>query len=727
MKKFVLAPIALSIMLMGCTNTSDSSNTTMTQSSAEQAQTTGAEQAMAQNNPFFKPFDTEFGLAPFAKIKDEHFLPAFNQGIKENQADFERIANNHHKPTFKNTIEALERSGMLLNKVANVFYNISGANTNPTLQKINSEVSPRLSALNDDMVLNDKLFQRVKNVYKNQAKYNLNTAQSKLLTDTYRSFVRGGANLNDSQKATLRDLNGQLATLSITFGDNVLAETNAFKLVVDKRSDLAGLPDSIIAAAADTAKKNDLEGKWVFTTQRPSFTPFMTYADNRQLRKQMLDAYSSRANQDNENDNKKVISKTASLRAQRAQLLGYESHAHFILERNTAKNPENVFALLNKIWPAAVKRANAEIVDMQAMIDQQGGGFKLEASDWWYYADKIRKAKYSLDEEMTRPYFSLENTIKGVFYATERLYGLTFKERTDIETYHEDVRTYEVYDKDGSLMGLYLADFYVRDSKRGGAWMNSFQKQSRSLGKDLKPIIVNVLNFPRPTKDEPTLLTFDQASTLFHEFGHSLHGLLSDGYYNSQTGTSTPRDFVEFPSQVMENWLFEPEVLNQFAKHYKTGEVIPQDLISKIQKAAQFNQGFSTIEYMAAALLDMSWHSLTDTKEIEDVNAFEAAEMKKAGLISEIVPRYRSTYFQHIFAGGYSSGYYAYIWSEILAADAYAAFKETSIFDAKTSDSFRANILSKGGTDDPIELYKRFRGREAKIEPLLEQRGLTSN
>ena len=438
----------------------------------------------------------------------------------------------------------------------------------------------------------------------------------------------------------------------------------------------------------------------------------------------MLHAYSNRANQDNANDNKGVLAKIASLRVQRAQLLGYESHAHYILERNTAQNPQNVFGLLNRIWPAAIKRAESEIADMQAMIDEQGGGFKLEAHDWWYYAEKIRKAKYDLDTEMTKPYFSLDNTLKGVFYATERLYGLTFKERTDLPKYHEDVRTFEVYDKDGSLMGIYLADFYIRESKRGGAWMNSFRKQSRAYGKDLKPIIVNVLNYPRPTKDQPTLLTFDQASTLFHEFGHTLHGLLSDGYYKSQTGTATPRDFVEFPSQVMENWLFEPEVLAQFAKHYKTGEVIPQALVEKIQKAAQFNQGFATTEYMAAALLDMSWHSLTDPTLITDVNAFEKKAMDKVGLISEIIPRYRSTYFRHIFASGYSAGYYAYIWSEILAADAYAAFKENGIFDQKTSDAFRNHILSQGGTDDPIELYKRFRGREAEIEPLLKQRGL---
>ena len=723
MKKFVLAPIALALIMSGCADTT----TQPILASAAQKVAQQETQAMTQSNPFFKPFDNEFGLAPFAKIKDSHFLPAFTQGIKENLADFDRIANNPAPATFENTIEALERSGPLLNKVANVFYNLTGANTNPVIQKINAEISPKISSLSDDMVLNDALFQRVKAVYDNRNKIELNTAQSKLLTDTYRGFVRGGANLNDSQKTTLRDLNGQLSTLSITFGDNLLAETNAFKLVIDKRSDLAGLPANVITVAADTATKNGQPGKWIFTTQRPSFTPFMTYADNRELRAKMLDAYTMRGNNDNANDNKSVLAKMASLRAQRAQLLGYKTHAHFILEQNTAKTPENVFGLLDKIWPAAIKQTEAEIADMQAMIDAQGGNFKLEAADWWYYADKIRKDKYNLDEEMTRPYFSLENTIKGVFYATERLYGLTFKERTDIETYHEDVRTYEVYDKDGSLMGLYLADFYVRDSKRGGAWMNSFRKQSRSLGADLKPIIVNVLNFPRPTKDEPTLLTFDQASTLFHEFGHSLHGLLSDGYYNAQTGTSTPRDFVEFPSQVMENWLFEPEVLSQFAKHYKTGEVIPQDLVAKIQKAAQFNQGFSTTEYMAAALLDMSWHSRTDTSEVKDVNAFETNAMKKAGLISEIIPRYRSTYFSHIFAGGYSSGYYAYIWSEILAADAFAAFKETGIFDQKTSNAFRDNILSKGGSDDPIELYKRFRGREAKIEPLLKQRGLMAN
>lgn len=720
MKKFTIAPIALALALTGCNSTEQVKTKT------PQVETKFEEKvAFDQSNPFYSPFDTEFGLAPFGKIKDEHFMPAFLAGIEQSRKEIQDIANNQEPATFANTIEAIENRGQLLNRVSGVFYNLTGANTNPTLKKIRAKVSPLSSALNDDLLLNEKLFKRVKTVYDNRDEYTLNIAQTKLLKDTYSNFVRGGANLNDNDKTKLRQLNAELSKLSIQFGDNLLAETNDFKLVIDNKKDLAGLPQGIITAAAETAAKNGLEGKWVFTTHRPSFTPFMTYSENRDLRRQMLFGYSMRANNDNANDNKAVLAKMASLRVKRANLLGYKSHADYVLERNTAKNAQNVSKLLNRIWPAAIKRANAEIADMQAMIDKQGGGFKLEASDWWYYADKIRKAKYSLDEELTRPYFSLEATMKGVFYTSEKLFGLTFKERKDIKTYHPDVRTWEVYGRNGELVGLYLADFYVRDSKRGGAWMNSFRKQSKSLGKDIKPIIVNVTNYPRPTKDEPTLLTFAQASTLFHEFGHSLHGLLSDGYYNSQTGTSTPRDFVEFPSQVMENWLFEPEVLNHFAKHYQTGEVIPQAMVKKIQKAAQFNQGFATTEYMAAALLDMAWHGLEDDTLITDVNAFEKQAMEKVGLINEIIPRYRSTYFSHIFAGGYSSGYYAYIWSEIMAADAYTAFQENGIFDRTTSDKFVEHILSTGGTDQPEVLYRNFRGRDPKIEPLLEQRGLT--
>ena len=510
-----------------------------------------------------------------------------------------------------------------------------------------------LSSLNDDIYLNDKLFQRVKAVYERRNSLNLNTAQTRLLEDTYKSFSRGGANLNEADKSKLRELNAKIGKLNLKFGDNLLAETNAFELVIDNKKDLAGLPDDVIASAADMATKRDHEGKWVFTTSRPSITPFLTYADNRELREKIYKGYIERGNNENANDNKKILAEIAALRAQRAQLLGYKTHADFVLEERTAKNADNVYKLLNRIWPAALAQAKTEAADMQKMIDAEGGKFKLAAWDWWYYADKIRVAKYSFNEQQTRPYFSLENTLKGVFYTANRLYGITVKERTDLPKYNDEVRTWEVYDKNGELMAIFMGDYFIRDSKRGGAWMNAYRQQYNMNGVDSKPIIVNVLNYPRPAEGEPALLTFDEASTLFHEFGHALHGMLSKVEFRSQAGTSVPRDYVEFPSQVMENWMTQPEVLAQFAKHYKTGEVIPQELVNKIQAASKFNQGFATVEYMAATLLDLDWHTLTDTKP-QDAAAFEAASVKKMGLMPEIAPRYRSTYFSHIFSGGYS-------------------------------------------------------------------------
>ncbi len=690
------------------------------QKAGENKQTT----PISVENPFFIQWDTPYGMPPFDKIKDEHYKPAFEKAIEEQKADVAAIASNAEAPTFANTIEALEYSGKLLTKVSNVFYNLTSADTNETLQAIASEISPKLSALNDDIRLSPELFQRVKAVYEKRNELGLREDQMKLLEDTYVSFVRGGANLNEEQKTQLREINGKLSELTIKFGNNLLADTNTFELVIDKKEDLAGLSEGVIAAAAETAKKRGKEGKWVFTPNRPSSTPFLTYADNRELRKQMYMGYIMRGDNNNENDNKKILAEISALRAQKAKLMGYESHAHFQLEERTAKTPDRVFDLLDKVWPAALDKARLEVADMQKMIDAEGGKFKFAAWDWFYYAEKIRKARYDLDEEATKPYFSLNATIDGVFYTVNKLFGLTVKERTDLPKYHEDVRTWEVYNRDGELQGIFLGDYYARESKRGGAWMNSYRKQFiDENGEFQKPIIVNVLNYPRPAGGKPSLLTFDQASTLFHEFGHALHGLLSDGHYPSQTGTATPRDFVEFPSQVMENWMTEPEVLANFAKHYETGEVIPTSMVEKIQAAGQFNQGFATTEYLAASLLDLAWHSHQDTTP-KDANKFEKEVMAKYGLIEEIAPRYRSTYFSHIFAGGYSAGYYSYIWSEILDADTYDAFKENGIFDQKTAQSFVDNILAKGGTRDAMDSFRAFRGRDPKIEPLLKKRGL---
>ncbi|WP_372870132.1 M3 family metallopeptidase [Shewanella sp.] len=721
--KPLVAAVALTLGLTACGN----DNTTQTESTAAEVKTSAAKvaepAAVAAINPFFEPYNTYQDIPAFDKIEEAHYLPAYEEAIKRQKAEIQAIIDNPEAPSFANTIEAMEKGGELISRVSAVFYNLTSADTTPGLQAISKEVSPMLSSARDDIFLNDKLFARVKAVYEQRDTLELNTAQSRLLENTYKAFSRGGANLDDAGKAKLRELNEKIGKLSLEFGDNVLAETNSFELVVDNKDDLAGLPQSVIDVAAATAKSRGKEGKWVFTTSRPSITPFLTYADNRELRQQLYTAYVERGNHNDAQDNKKALAQIAALRAERAKLLGYKTHAHYVLEENTAKDPANVYALLDKVWPAAINQAKSEVAEMQKLIDAEGGDFKLAPWDWDYYADKIRVAKYSFNEQDTRPYFSLDATIEGVFYTANRLFGLTFKERSDLPKYHEDVRTWEVFDKDGKLLAIFMGDYYVRDSKRGGAWMNAYRSQS-GLGDDrVVPIIVNVLNYPRPTASEPSLLTFDEASTLFHEFGHALHGMLSNVQYEAQSGTSVPRDYVEFPSQVTENWMTQPEVLSQFAKHYKTGEVIPDELVKKIQAASKFNQGFATVEYLAATKLDLDWHTL-ESSEVQDAAAFEAASLKKMGLIEEIAPRYRSTYFSHIFSGGYSAGYYGYIWADILGADAFEAFREKGIFNQDTAKAFRDTVLSQGGSEDPMKLYREFRGKEASIEPLLKSRGL---
>jgi peptidyl-dipeptidase Dcp len=723
MRKLIIASAVSAALIAGCGEKPSDSEKAEPQTTPQIA-ASKQEVEKSELNPFFKEYDTPFGIPPFDKIKNQHYLPAFEKAIAEAKAEILSIANNPDKPTFANTVEALQYGGKLRSKVSRVFYNLTSAHTNDDLKAIAKEVGPKLSGLNDDQNLNPDLFKRVETLHQQMDELELRADQKKLLDDLYKQFVRGGAGLSEKDKQTLRDLNAQLSKLRIEFAENVLAETNQFKLVVDKKEDLAGLPDYLVEAAAVEAEKRGKTGQWVFTTHRPSKTPFLMFSEKRELREKMWKGYTQRGNNDNANDNKNIVAKIAALRAQRAQLLGYKTHAHFVLEGNTAKNPENVYGLLDKVWPAGLAQAKQELADMQALVDQQADTYQVEAWDWRYLSEKIRKQRFDLDENQTKPYFSLEDTLKGVFYTANKLFGMTFKERTDLPVYHEDVRVFEVYYKNGELIGLYLTDHYVRESKRGGAWMNAYRSQYvTEKGDFVKPIIVNVLNYPRPTGDKPTLLTFSQASTLFHEFGHAAHGFLSNGIYPSQAGTSVPRDFVEFPSQVLENWMYEPEVLAKFAKHYETGEVIPQALIEKIQAAAQFGQGFATTEYMAASLLDLAWHTLTDT-ELKDANEFEKSVMQQRGLIRQIAPRYRSTYFSHIFSGGYSSGYYGYIWSEILAADAFNAFKENGIFDQATAEAFRANILSKGGTDDPMKLYRQFRGQDPDPKHLLKSRGL---
>jgi len=555
----------------------------------------------------------------------------------------------------------------------------------------------------------------------------LNTEQSRLLEETYKRFVRGGANLAADKKEQLKKINEELSLLDLKFGDNMLAETNAFKLVIDKKEDLAGLPESSISGAAEEAKAAKMEGKWIFTLQKPSWIPFVTYAQNRSLRETLYKAMYMRGNNNNGNDNKAVISKIVNLRLQKANIMGFPSWSAFVLDDNMAKTPEHVYQLLGKVWTPAIKRAKEEAADMQKMIDKEGGKFKLESWDWWYYSEKVRKEKYDLDEEQIRPYFELNNVRDGAFAVANKLYGLTFTKLDSMPVFHPDCEVYEVKDGDGSEIGILYMDFYFRESKKGGAWMTNYREQCIDKdGKNIRPVVSVTCNFSKPTSDKPALLSFDDAETLFHEFGHSIHGLLSQCHYEGLAGTNVARDFVELPSQVMEHWAAEPEVLRIYAKHYKTGEVIPQVLIDKIVKSRKFNQGFATVEYLAAAILDMDYHTITKGGDI-DVEKFEKTALDKAGLIPEIIPRYKSTYFAHTFSGNgeYSSGYYSYLWAQVLDCDAFEAFKETgNIFDQKVATSFRKNLLERGGTDEAMKLYMNFRGHEPGIEPLLRNRGL---
>ncbi len=682
----------------------------------------------ASANPFFEKWDTPFGVPPFGEIEVEHYLPAFERGIERHTAEIRAITENDSAATFANTIEALERSGALLDRVSSVFYATRSSMTNDRIEAIAKEVAPQLSKHRDAILLDDTLFQRVQAVYDRKEELDLTAEQEKLLTESYKDFVRGGAKLPADKKDQMKEINARLSLLSLEFGANGLKENNRFELVVEDEADLAGLPDGVVAAAALTAKERGHEGKWAFTLHKPSMIPLLQYSERRELREKIYRGYMSRGNHDDELDNKKVLARIAALRVERAHLLGYKTHAHFVLEENMAKEPENVARMLHQVWKPALARAKAEAADMQKMIDEEGDAFKLESWDWWYYAEKIKKAKYNLDEEMLRPYFKLENVRDGAFDVASRLFGITFHERADLPKYHEDVTAFEVKDADGTHLGILYVDYFPRASKRGGAWMGSYRSQSKQGGKNIRPIIYNVGNFSKPTGDKPSLLSFDEVNTLFHELGHALHGLLSDCTYESLSGTAVARDFVELPSQIMENWASEPSVLKRYARHYKTDEPMPDELIEKIRRARHFNQGFATTEYLAASLLDLRWHTLTESKPDIDILKFERGAMAEIGLISEIIPRYRSTYFNHIFAGGYSSGYYAYIWAEVLDADAFEAFKETGDpLDPGVAKSFRRNILSTGGTMEPMESYKKFRGKEPGIEPLLKRRGLSSS
>lgn len=671
---------------------------------------------------FMTEYDTPFGMPPFDQIEFEDFKPAFLEGIEQEDKEIEAIANNPEAPTFENTIVAMDKTGEVLRRVSRVFYGLRGAETNDSIQALAKELSPLLSEHSDNINLNKQLFNRVKTLHDDTTGMNLTTEQYRLLDTYYKGFVRSGSLLNDEQKERLRELNKELSALTLQFGSNLLDETNDFKLVIDNEADLAGLPEGVITAAAEAAKSQGEEGKWVFGLQKPSWLPFLQYSEKRELREKLYKAMYNRGDNDNEKDNKEIIKSIVNLRVEKAQLLGYDSHAHFILEENMAKNPENVYKLLNEVWDYALPQAKKEAAELQALIDAEGGNFKLASWDWWYYTEKLRQQKYALNEEEVKPYFKMENVREGVFEVANRLYGLSFKKLENVPIYHPEVEAYEVLDADGSHLSVFYTDYFPRQGKNAGAWMSSFRSQQVKDEVNIRPLIYNVGNFTRPTGNTPALLTLDEVETLFHEFGHALHGMLSNVNYLSLSGTSVSRDFVELPSQIMEHWAFHPEVLKLYAKHYETGEVIPDELIEKINAASTFNMGFVTTEFVAAALLDMEYHTLTETGTI-DVNAFEEQAMKKIGLIDEIIPRYRSTYFSHIFSGGYSAGYYAYLWAEVLDADAFQAFEENGIFNQETAGLFREHILSKGNSDDPMELYKRFRGAEPNPIYLLKNRG----
>jgi peptidyl-dipeptidase Dcp len=676
-----------------------------------------------KNNPLLSEFKTPYEVPDFEAIKEAHWLPAYKYAIEVHNKEIAEIINNPAPADFKNTIEALDRSGALLDQIGNIFDNLNSANTNDQMQAIAKEKAPLISGHNDDIRLNPDLFLRIKNVYDKKESLGLNPEQKMLLEKTYKEFVRGGANLESGAQTRLREINKELSVLTLSFGENVLKDINDFKMVVENKEDLSGLPEPVIKSAEEAAKEAGMEGKWVFTVQKPSMIPFLQYSDKRDLREKLFKAYINLGNNNNQNDNKEIISKIVTLRLEKAKLLGYKNHAEFVLEENMAKTPEAVFSFLQKLWDPAIKVAQNEAVELQKLISKEGNNFKLEPWDWWYYAEKLRKEKYDLDDELLRPYFKLDNVVNGVFDVCNKLYGLTFTERFDIPKYQEDVRVFEVKEADGTFIGVLYMDFFPRSSKRAGAWMNSFRKQKIINGTNITPVISTVFNFTKPSGDKPALLNSEEVTTLFHEFGHALHGLLSKCTYNKLSGTAVPRDFVELPSQIMENWALHPQVMRSYAKHYETGEPIPDELIEKIKKSGLFNQGFETVEYLAASFLDIYWHTL-QAPFTGDVNNFEQDALNNLGLIPQIVVRYRSTYFNHIFSGGYSSGYYSYIWAEVLDADAFEAFVETSLFNKEVATAFRKNILEKGGTEDPMTLYVRFRGKEPSIEPLLKKRGL---
>jgi Zn-dependent oligopeptidase len=667
-------------------------------------------------------FNTKYNTAPFSKIKNEDFLPAFQKGIELAKAEIDAIVRNPIKPTFENTIEALAFSGDILDRISSIFFNLNSAETNDEIQKIAQEVSPLLSEFGNDVRLNPDLFARVKTVYEQREKLNLNPEQTTLLDKKYKSFSRNGANLPEDKKNQLREIDKELSKLSLQFGENVLAETQAYQLHITNESDLAGLPEGTIEAARSLAKSLEKEG-WIFTLDYPSYVPFVTYADNRDLRKKMAIAFGAKGFQNNEFDNQEIVLKIAKLRFDRAQVLGYATHAHFVLEERMAESPEKVKTFSNDLLEKAKPAALKEFAQLTAFAKEQHGIDQLEKWDGAYYSEKLKQQLFNLDDEILKPYFQLEKVLDGAFAVAQKLFGITFEEIFEVDKYHEEVKTYAVKDEDDQLVAVFYADFFPRKGKRNGAWMTSFKSQYIKKGSNERPHISIVCNFTKPTETKPSLLTFNEVTTLFHEFGHALHGMLANTTYPSLSGTSVYWDFVELPSQILENWCYEPEALALFAYHYETGEMIPMELVHKIKESASFQEGMATMRQLSFGLLDMGWHA-QDPSNIKDIKAFESEQFAATQLYPDVKENAMSTSFSHIFQGGYSSGYYSYKWAEVLDADAFEYFQEKGIFDKEVANKFKENVLSKGGTEHPMILYKRFRGQEPKPEALLRRAGL---
>jgi peptidyl-dipeptidase Dcp len=677
---------------------------------------------VSTENPLLAEWDTPFGVPPFDQIENDDYLPAFEAAMLSHSGEIDAIVSSDEPPTFENTIEAMESAGGELSRVSRVFYAVEGAHSNDTLREVSRTIAPQLAGHRDDIRFNPDLSKRVEAVWDGREELDLDPEQAKLLEETHKRFVRSGAALDEEAKARLREINAELAELSTNFSQNLLAETNDFELHVEDRADAGHIPGNLLVSAEQEARKRGHESGLSFTLQRPSINPFLQYSPNRELRKEIFLGYAMRGNNGNEFDNNALLARMAELRVEKANLLGYRSYAAYVLSDNMAETPERVYDLLDQIWEPAIRVAISDRNAFETMMNEDGVEGDFEAWDWRYYAEKVRKARYDLDEEILRPYFEVNAARDGVFEVANRLYGITFTELPDLPRWHPDQQAFEVREANGSHIGILYMDFFMRESKRGGAWMNSLRSQSRFDG-DVTPVVTTNFNFPPPTGDTPSLLSFGDVETLAHEMGHALHGLFSDVTYRSLSGTSVSRDFVELGSQIMENWMGEPEVLRLYARHFQTGEPIPEDLVQKLDDASKSDQGFATVEYLAASYLDMAWHTLESEAEASPAE-FEKAAMQRIGLIDEIIPRYRNTYFAHIFSGGYSAGYYAYIWAEVIDADAFQAFKETSLFDRATAERFRTEVLSKGGTRPGMELYEAFRGRDPSIEPLLERRGL---